>query len=184
MRSRPRPSWDGPQSLHRVPVINARIPFTAPAEGTPGEWVTVSPLPSGASGIAGPIGPGFRVPALVISPWSRGGWVCSEPFDHTSTLRFLEPRFGVMEPNISAWRRKTLGDMTSALRLHGHDHSFPRLPDPTALYELEKQEAATLPPERGSERATASLTDCRRTCGGPSRRSSSRRSRGGRHAAW
>jgi len=119
-------------------------PPTAP-EGTPGEWVTVSPLPSGAAGIAGPVGPGFRVPALVISPWSRGGWVCSEPFDHTSTLRFLERRFGVMEPNISAWRRQTLGDLTSALRLSHRDPQFPRLSDPAPLLDLEEQEAATLP---------------------------------------
>src|SRR5262249_14899841 len=105
----------------------------------------VSPLPSGAAGIAGPVGPGFRVPALVISPWSRGGWVCSEPFDHTSTLRFLERRFGVMEPNISAWRRKTLGDMTSALRLSHRNPQSPTLAAPAPLLALEQQEAATLP---------------------------------------
>ncbi|MEU5425003.1 alkaline phosphatase family protein [Streptomyces olivoreticuli] len=120
-------------------------PPTAP-EGTPGEWVTVSPLPSSASGIAGPVGLGFRVPALVISPWSRGGRVCSELFDHTSTLKFLERRFGVREPNISAWRRRTVGDMTSALRLGHRDPSFPRLPDPAPLYAREQQEATTLPP--------------------------------------
>ena len=119
-------------------------PLTAP-EGTPGEWVTASPLPSGASGIAGPIGLGFRVPALVISPWSCGGWVSSEVFDHTSTLKFLEQRFGVREPNISSWRRRTVGDMTSALRLSHRDPLFPRLPDPQSLYELEQREAATLP---------------------------------------
>jgi phospholipase C len=119
-------------------------PPTAPA-GTPGEWVTVSPLPAGAAGIAGPVGLGFRVPALVISPWSRGGWVCSEVFDHTSTLRFLERRFGVREPNISAWRRSVTGDMTSALRLDGKDMSLPSLPDPAALLALQEQEAATLP---------------------------------------
>lgn len=89
--------------------------------------------------------PGFRVPALVISPWSRGGWVCSEPFDHTSTLRFLERRFGVMEPNISDWRRNTLGDMTSALRLSHRSPQFPKLADPAPLLALEQQEAATLP---------------------------------------
>lgn len=120
-------------------------PPTAP-EGTPGEWVTVSPLPGGASGIAGPVGPGFRVPALVISPWTRGGLVCSEVFDHTSTLKFLERRFGVHEPNISAWRRRTVGDLTSALCLGHRDPSFPRLPDPAPLYAREQQEAATLPP--------------------------------------
>lgn len=61
-----------------------------------------------------PLGLGVRVPAIVVSPWSRGGAVCSEVFDHTSTLRFLEKRFGVMEPNISDWRRAVCGDLTSA----------------------------------------------------------------------
>jgi phospholipase C len=61
-----------------------------------------------------PLGLGVRVPAIVVSPWSRGGFVCSEVFDHTSTLRFLERRFGVMEPNISPWRRAVCGDLTSA----------------------------------------------------------------------
>jgi phospholipase C len=50
----------------------------------------------------------------VISPWSRGGWVNSQVFDHTSVLRFLEARFGVREPNISAYRRAVCGDLTSA----------------------------------------------------------------------
>jgi phospholipase C len=66
--------------------------------GTAGEEFTVSPLPSDAQGVARPIGLGFRVPMLVVSPFSRGGWVCSDTFDHTSTLRFLETRFGVEVP--------------------------------------------------------------------------------------
>lgn len=60
------------------------------------------------------LGLGIRVPAIIVSPWSRGGFVCSEVFDHTSTLKFLEKRFGVVEPNISAWRRSVCGDLTSA----------------------------------------------------------------------
>ena len=60
-----------------------------------------------------PVGLGPRVPILVVSPWTRGGWVDSELFDHTSVLRFLERRFGVMEPNISPWRRAVCGDLTS-----------------------------------------------------------------------
>lgn len=63
---------------------------------------------------AHPLGLGIRVPAIVVSPWSRGGFVCSEVFDHTSTLRFLEKRFGVREENISDWRRTVCGDLTSA----------------------------------------------------------------------
>ncbi|WP_156294172.1 phosphocholine-specific phospholipase C [Serratia oryzae] len=59
-------------------------------------------------------GPGPRVPMFVISPWSRGGWVNSQQFDHTSVLRFLEARFGVREGNISPFRRAVFGDLTSA----------------------------------------------------------------------
>jgi phospholipase C len=50
-----------------------------------------------------------------VSPFSVGGWVCSDVFDHTSQLRFLETVFGVKAPNISAWRRKATGDLTSTL---------------------------------------------------------------------
>lgn len=60
-----------------------------------------------------PYGLGPRVPLYVVSPWSTGGYVSSEVFDHTSILRFLEARFGVHEPNISAWRRAVCGDLTS-----------------------------------------------------------------------
>ncbi len=62
------------------------------------------------------IGLGFRVPTTIVSPWTAGGFVCSEVFDHTSLIRFIEARFGVSEPNISAWRRQTCGDLTSAFR--------------------------------------------------------------------
>jgi phospholipase C len=109
------------------------------------------PLPSDAGGIAGPVGLGFRVPMLVISPWSRGGWVASETFDHTSVIRFAERLFGVREPQISDWRRRTVGDLTSALRFRHPDRAslarlLPELPDTSALIALEEQEIATLPP--------------------------------------
>jgi len=102
-------------------------PPVAPA-GTPGEYLTVDPLPSPAQDVAGPIGLGFRVPLLVVSPFSRGGYVCSDTFDHTSQLRFLETRFGVKAPNISAWRRSVTGDLTSTLHLGTPDASVPPLP--------------------------------------------------------
>ncbi len=60
-----------------------------------------------------PVGLGPRVPMIAVSPWSRGGFVNSELFDHTSVIRFLEARFGVVEPNISPWRRTVCGDLTS-----------------------------------------------------------------------
>ncbi len=60
-----------------------------------------------------PYGLGPRVPMYVVSPWSKGGFVNSQVFDHTSVIRFLETRFGVKEPNISPWRRAVCGDLTS-----------------------------------------------------------------------
>ncbi|MBV9510738.1 MAG: phospholipase C, phosphocholine-specific, partial [Caulobacteraceae bacterium] len=80
-----------------------------------------------------PVGLGPRVPMILVSPWSRGGWVDSQLFDHTSVLRFLEARFGVIEPNISAWRRAVTGDLTSAFDFAGVDPTPPRLPSTEAV---------------------------------------------------
>jgi phospholipase C len=100
-----------------------------PPPGTPGEYLTVANLPAAAKGIRGPIGLGFRVPMLVVSPFSRGGLVCSNTFDHTSTLRFLETRFRVRVPNLSAWRRKHTGDLTAAFDFAAAPmYGRPRLP--------------------------------------------------------
>jgi phospholipase C len=90
------------------------VPPPVAPPGTPGEYVTV-PLSgvSSSANIAGPIGLGFRVPCLVLSPFSRGGLVSSDVFDHTSQLRLLEKRFGVAVPNLSTWRRNTVGDMST-----------------------------------------------------------------------
>jgi phospholipase C len=80
-----------------------------------------------------PYGLGPRVATIAISPWSTGGAVCSEVFDHTSIIRFIERRFGVHEPNISTWRRAVCGDLTSAFDFaHARPRSVP-LPDPAAL---------------------------------------------------
>ena len=40
-------------------------------------------------------GYGPRVPALMISPWSRPGFVCHTTFDFTSPLRLIEKRYGL-----------------------------------------------------------------------------------------
>jgi phospholipase C len=75
------------------------------------EIVTPTGEPSGFQ--TGPIGLGQRVPFLVISPWSKGGYVNSEVCDHTSVVQFIEKRFGVFESNISPWRRAVCGDLTT-----------------------------------------------------------------------
>lgn len=78
------------------------------------------------------IGLGYRVPLVIASPWSKGGYVNSEVFDHTSTLQFLEKFLSnktgkkVAEPNISAWRRTICGDLTSVFRpYHGEKIASP-----------------------------------------------------------
>ena len=76
-------------------------------------------IPDADPGGRQPIGLGPRVPMLIISPWTTGGWVCSQVFDHTSVLQFLEKRFEIPEPNISAWRRAVCGDLTSAFDFSG-----------------------------------------------------------------
>ncbi len=57
--------------------------------------------------------------------WKAGGFVCSDVFDHTSLIRFIEARFGVREPNISTWRRQTCGDLTSAFRFSAQPARYP-----------------------------------------------------------
>jgi phospholipase C len=94
-----------------------------------------------------PYGLGPRVPMTVISPWSKGGFVCSQVFDHTSIIRFIERRFGVVEPNISAWRRAVCGDLTTALDFTHCDRTIPVLPDTQGYRALaDKQCSAFLKP--------------------------------------
>jgi phospholipase C len=81
-----------------------------------------------------PVGLGPRVPMIAISPWSRGGWVNSQVFDHTSVIRFLEARFGVEEPNINAWRRAVCGDLSSVFDFKQGGRAAPaRLSGPSGM---------------------------------------------------
>jgi len=116
------------------------------------------------------IGLGFRVPLIIASPWSRGGWVNSQVFDHTSTLQFLEKflslKLGkeVREDNISDWRRLVCGDLTSVFRPYHtglmadgaflakdaflesiHKAQFKPLPDDFTSHFAVRQEAGTRP---------------------------------------
>jgi phospholipase C len=98
------------------------VPPPVAPRGTRGEYVGGEP-----------IGLGFRVPAIVVSPWSAGGRVCSDVLDHTSLIRVIEKRFGVREPNISDFRRRTCGDFTSALRFSAPPDGYPRSPQALTL---------------------------------------------------
>jgi phospholipase C len=88
----------------------------------------------GSSGLAsGPYGLGVRVPLVVISPWSKGGWVNSQVFDHTSLIQFVERRFGITEPNITPWRRAVAGDLTSAFNFAEPNAATVPLPSTVAF---------------------------------------------------
>jgi phospholipase C len=128
------------------------VPPPVAPPGTEGEFLTARPPVGGDGGIHGPIGLGPRVPMLVISPWSRNvgartdaGWrplISSDTFDHTSMLRFLDSWFaakgvrGVSIPHDTAWRRSTVGDLTSAFSFVSHDTSVPKLPSTSLVPSL------------------------------------------------
>ena len=111
------------------------VPAYPPSSASQGlSTVDVAPdlFPGSLRYSAGPYGLGQRVPMLVVSPWSTGGYTCSEVFDHTSIIRFMERRFGVHEPNISPWRRAICGDLTSAFDFRTKVTTPTQLPDTTA----------------------------------------------------
>jgi phospholipase C len=114
-------------------IFDHVVPPTPPA-GTPGEFI---------DGL--PVGAGFRVPCIIVSPWTAGGWVCSEPFDHTSVLRFVERVTGVPVPNLTDWRRKTFGDLTSAFRFDEAAAGPTTLPDTAGPLTQAHYSASTLP---------------------------------------
>jgi len=93
-----------------------------------------------------PYGLGPRVPMLAISPWSRGGYVCSEVSDHTSVIRFLEKRFGVKEPGITPWRRAICGDLTAAFDFASHSSRRFSLPNTSGYRDLVYRQAKLPPP--------------------------------------
>jgi phospholipase C len=101
---------------HMIPPT----PPQSPAQGRSTVATTNEIFAGNADHPAGPYGLGVRVPMIVVSPWSRGGWVNSQLFDHTSLARFLEARFAdghrsnLIETNITPWRRAVVGDLTTA----------------------------------------------------------------------
>jgi phospholipase C len=106
----PTPPQTGAQGLSTVPTTNEIFAGNADQP-------------------AGPYGLGIRVPMIIVSPWTRGGWVDSQLFDHTSMIRFLEARFAqgspdLIESNITPWRRAVVGDLTSAFNFRKPNTSW------------------------------------------------------------
>jgi phospholipase C len=116
------------------------VPPTPPQTRTQGIStvdITNEIYPGSSEYASGPYGLGVRVPMIVISPWSKGGWVNSEVFDHTSLIRFIERRFGqhnpeLQEPNITKWRRAVTGDLTSAFNFQSPNDATVPLPSTVA----------------------------------------------------
>lgn len=116
------------------------VPQTPPmsrSQGVSTVPTTNEIFPGDASFLAGPIGLGVRVPMIVISPWSKGGYVSSELFDHTSIIKFMEARFaddnpGLIESNITPWRRAVAGDLTSAFEFRKPNSKVVALPSTAA----------------------------------------------------
>jgi acid phosphatase len=75
-----------------------------------GFWDHVPP-PSGP-GWSDRWGPGTRIPALIVSPFARRGYVDKTPYDTTSIIKFITRRFA-LEPLPGV--REKAGDLTNAL---------------------------------------------------------------------
>jgi len=139
---------------------------TLPAADLAAEYYTQAPCPGMPVEQPAPdgrvFGPGMRVPMYVISPWSKGGWVNSQVFDHTSVLRFLEARFGVPETNISPFRRAVCGDLTSAFNFAKPNSAVPPLGGALNKAQADALRAAQqvlpriAPPKKGSAPRQAS----------------------------
>jgi phospholipase C len=124
------------------------VPPPVAPPGTPGEELTLQGLVAApeAGGVAGPIGLGYRVPTLLISPFTRGGYVCRDTFDHTSVLRLLESRFGAEVANLTAWRRETCGDLAAAIPFGcAADLTMPALPDAAELLAAAQDQCRSQP---------------------------------------
>ncbi|WP_250479364.1 MULTISPECIES: phosphocholine-specific phospholipase C [unclassified Caballeronia] len=152
---------------HLVPPF----PPTSSANGLSTVDTSAEIFPGSAKYASGPYGLGARVPMLVVSPWSKGGWVCSETFDHTSVIRFIQKRFGrahnLAEPNISPWRRAICGDLTSAFDFRNPNSAMPTLPATSGYVPPDKQRhpdyvpvppaAQALPKQESGVRAARAL---------------------------
>ncbi|HEX4287686.1 MAG TPA: phospholipase C, phosphocholine-specific [Trebonia sp.] len=105
-----------------------------------------------------PIGMGPRVPMLICSPWTRGGYVDSNTYDHTSMNRFLQTWTGAPLVNVTGWRNSVSGDLTAAFDFANPDYSVPTLPDTVALItqsDAEKSFPAVAAPAEGAQVAPA-----------------------------
>jgi phospholipase C len=111
------------------------VPPPVPPAGTKDEFYLETSGGLASAGVTRPmpVGLGFRVPLILVSPWTRGGWVTSEVSDHTSVIQFLEKWSAALGrpaicPGISDWRRRVCGDLTGAFDFESPVFGLPALP--------------------------------------------------------
>ncbi|PNY26830.1 Non-hemolytic phospholipase C [Tolypocladium capitatum] len=108
-----------------------------PDRDTPGEWMQD---PYNQFGYV-PVGPGWRTPRYIISPWTRGGYVFTERADHSSDILFVEQwaaangYSGVYSNELTQWRRDHMSNLVNAFDFNNPDYSIPpitqaRTPEP------------------------------------------------------
>eukprot|EP00658_Telonema_sp_P-2_P047177 TRINITY_DN3572_c0_g1_i14.p1 TRINITY_DN3572_c0_g1~~TRINITY_DN3572_c0_g1_i14.p1 ORF type:complete len:646 (-),score=152.69 TRINITY_DN3572_c0_g1_i14:61-1998(-) len=126
--SAPRSAEDGASTVSTVGELTLTTEFEIP--------------------VGNPIGPGWRVPLFLVSPWTRapGGLVYSQVSDHTSVIKFIEKRFSVTCPNMSPWRRTTTGDLTAAFDWNNPDFTWPSLPSTKGDVNASKYQCMDNPP--------------------------------------
>jgi phospholipase C len=135
------------------------VPPTPPqtrAQGLSTVAITDEIFPGNSEFPAGPYGLGIRVPMLVISPWSTGGWVNSELFDHTSLIRFIQARFGLgnlPEKNLTPWRAAVAGDLRSAFNFANHPGPAILLPSTVSYAPIDDDRHPSYLPEPPSYQA-------------------------------
>lgn len=105
-------------------------PYRSP-NGTSGEWIED---PYGQVGYTF-VGPGFRLPFYIISPWTRNGGVFTAHSDHNSQIMFVEKWQAAKGRNVTTdqmvpWRRSHMSDLTDAFDFDHPDYSIPSLPAP------------------------------------------------------
>ncbi len=104
-------------------------------------------LPDG--GLA--VGPAFRVPLIVVSPWAPANTVFSEVLDHTSILQFIEQTFStstqLLQLSTIAPARRQLSGLSGAFNFN-QPPNVPSLPTPAQLYPYAQQTILTLNAER------------------------------------
>ncbi len=133
------------------------VPPTPPqsdAQGASTVDVTSELFPGDSKFPSAPYGLGTRVPMMVVSPWSKGGWVNSQVFDHTSLIRFIETRFAkdhpeLIETNITPWRRAVTGDLTTAFDFANSNAARVNLPSTEAYLppdQVRHPSLVTVPP--------------------------------------